>query len=112
MRPHFVDKGILPDDEDESADPPEIEPGLSTYWEAWQHLREDRSHGAMGGCSGIYYTAISRYAADHGISGDDLEVFLALVRAMDHEYLDWLASQKPEQPASKPPEFPTSTGET
>jgi hypothetical protein len=54
---------------------------------AWQALRDDRWRGAMGGLTGIYYAAISRYARNHGISGDDFARFHTFVTALDAEYL-------------------------
>lgn len=50
-------------------------------------LRDDRHYGSMGGMGRIYYTALSRYAADHGIQGEGFGTFVTLVSAMDEEYL-------------------------
>jgi len=69
--------------------PPEAEwPEWSgTIRAAWQALSSDRHFGAMGGMGGIYYRAISQYAADHGIGGEDFTPFHAFVTALDAEYL-------------------------
>lgn len=106
MRAVFVEKGVLPA---EDTEPEEVRPGLDTYWVAWHMLRDDRHFGAMGGCSGIYYSAISRYASDHGIRDDEFHVFVVLIRAMDAEFLAWSSEQskKPPENFPVPPEIPT-----
>jgi hypothetical protein len=53
-------------------------------------LRDDRFFGAMGGAGRIYYTALSRYAEDHGIP---LYPFLHYMRAIDGEFVTWAAEQ-------------------
>ena len=63
-------------------------------------MRDDRQFGAMGGCSGISYVAMSAYASDHSICGGDLQIFTVLIKAMDAEYLQWLAER---QEKDKPP---------
>lgn len=57
------------------------------YFRAFDALRYDRHYGAMGGEGPIYYTALSRYARDHGIDGDDLKLFLVFMNAIDAEHL-------------------------
>jgi hypothetical protein len=58
-------------------------------------LREERFFGAMGGMTRIHYTAISRYAADHGLP---LYPFIKYVWAIDAEYVEWSAEQnKPQE---------------
>lgn len=47
----------------------------------------DRFIGAMGGEGPIYYRAISAYAADHGITGENRKVFDIYINALDGEYL-------------------------
>lgn len=97
MRPVFVEQGVLTADEaDDFDDLDQIEPGLEPYWVGWHILRDDRHFGAMGGCSTIFYSAISRYAEDHGIDGTEFDIFLTLLRAMDAEYLLWMSEQKPK----------------
>lgn len=54
---------------------------------AWLTLRDDRFYGAMGGLGRIYYTAISAYAADHGIAGSGFHDFVTFITAMDDEYV-------------------------
>lgn len=75
----------------------EVEDGLQLYLDAWYDLMNDRSIGGFGGASGIFYSSISRYAQDTGRSGENLSTFKTLVRAIDAEYLDWLASKQPKQ---------------
>lgn len=93
MRPIFVEKGVLPADEDESFEI-ELLPGVEIYWLGWHDLRDDRQLGAMGGCSGIFYSAISQYAHDRGLSGQELQIFMVLIRAMDNEYIAWVSEQQ------------------
>lgn len=47
----------------------------------------DRFIGAMGGEGPIYYQAISRYAADKGLTGEDFDLFEIFINSMDGEYL-------------------------
>lgn len=86
----------------EESDAPELNdekpewPDWSGYLRtAWQALRDDRFYGAMGGMGRIYYTAISRYAADHGIA---IEPFYTFLDAMDSAYVTW-AAEKAKQDA-------------
>jgi hypothetical protein len=62
-----------------------------TVWRAWHALRFDRQYGAFGGESQISFTAIDRYATRYGISGTAFESFMALLCAMDDEYLQHVA---------------------
>ena len=68
------------------------------YWQAWCILRDDRHYGDYGAMGTIYYQAISRYASDFGICGDDLDIFVLLIRAMDSEFMAYVAekNKKPE----------------
>lgn len=72
----------------------QINPGLDIYWTAWHSLKDDRHFGAMGGCSGIFYSAMSQYGRDHNIEGSEFQMFLILVRALDAEYLLWMSEQQ------------------
>jgi len=47
----------------------------------------------FGGETPISYQAISRYAADHGIAGEDLRIFTLYIRAIDAE---WLVRPRPK----------------
>jgi len=66
---------------------------MRLYFTAWDRLRFDRSYGAMGGESPVPYTALSRYAADQDIVGDDFDLFLTLFGALDQEWLAWQANK-------------------
>jgi len=101
MKAIFIEKGVLPEDD---SPPEEIMPGLETYWTAWHILRDDRHFGAMGGCSGIYYSAMSQYARDHEIRGAEFQIFLILVRAMDAEYMVWISEKQKNTPPEGTPE--------
>lgn len=54
---------------------------------AFDALQYDRFIGSMGGEGPIYYQALSQYARDHGIEGDDLRLFHMFMNAIDGEYL-------------------------
>ncbi|TGQ94006.1 hypothetical protein EN847_34345, partial [Mesorhizobium sp. M1C.F.Ca.ET.204.01.1.1] len=55
---------------DERPDEAEPQPWQEFYFEAWDALRYDRLY-VMGGEMPIPYTAMSRYAHDHDITGED-----------------------------------------
>lgn len=61
----------------------------------------DRHYGAFGGVTPIHYTALSTYARDFGIAGDDFDVFLRLMGELDDEYMQHLERTKPPD---KPPD--------
>jgi hypothetical protein len=44
----------------------------------------------LGGVHPVTYSAISRYARDHGIAGADFEIFRTLFKAIDAEWLVYL----------------------
>lgn len=79
-----------PLDDDEQAEMPDWAGHLMT---AWNHLRNDRHFGDLGGCGGIFYTAMSAYAADHGIVGEHFGEFLTFLRVMDDEYVAFSVEQ-------------------
>lgn len=74
---------------------PEVMDHLTIYWEAWTDLRNDRFVDPNGWASPIYYVALSQYARDRGMTGPELTRFVTIMRAMDGEYLKWLAEKKP-----------------
>ncbi|MQW24290.1 hypothetical protein [Sinorhizobium meliloti] len=76
----------------EVPDDAEVEPWHGLYFRAWEALRFDRFYGALGGETSISYGAISRYASDHGITGDDFASFVHFLQALDAEWLQHLAS--------------------
>lgn len=90
----------------DAVNPPDEEAieGLQVYLTAFYRIMSDRHWGAFGGATRIHYTAISAYARDFGICGDDYEVFLRLIGEMDDEYLEHLKRSQPDQ---KPPESTT-----
>lgn len=75
-----------------------MQEGLAMFWQGWMILRYDRQYGAMGGETPIPFRAYDEYARRYGIEGDDFEVFLACVSAMDAEYLEIVAEQAPKPP--------------
>jgi hypothetical protein len=48
----------------------------------------------MGGIGGIYYQAVSQYARDHGITGENFRVFRAFLGALDAEFLQFEAERQ------------------
>ena len=81
--------GKLDDIEDED----EMPVWAGYLLDAWSALSNDRHRSDMGGCSGIYYSSISRYARDHGLTGDLFHEFYPFLRAMDDEYVAYAAEQ-------------------
>ena len=59
------------------------------YWGAWRALHNDRFWGAGGGLSEIYFSAKDGYAKRYGIYGDDFDLFLTLISAMDEEFVSF-----------------------
>lgn len=47
----------------------------------------------MGGMRPVSYLALSRYARDHGIRGDDFEIFRSLFRVIDAEWIAYVDEQ-------------------
>lgn len=68
----------------------------SIYLAAWSTLRDDRTVFPSGGVGGIHYSSISRYARDCGLSGADFRAFVFFVRALDSEYVNFIAEQLPK----------------
>jgi hypothetical protein len=76
---------------------PEIAPHLKTAWRAFWALVDDRQTGAMGGASGIPFTAIDRYAARYGVDDPDaFDRFAQRIRVIDAAYLLHKDKQTPE----------------
>ena len=67
-----------------------------TYWRAWHALRFDRQYGAFGGETPISFMSLDAYARRYSIAGFQFEVFLALVGALDDEYLQHVARREKE----------------
>ncbi|HTV69842.1 MAG TPA: hypothetical protein VMF90_15015 [Rhizobiaceae bacterium] len=77
-------------------DEPEWQDWHLYYLDAFEMIRFDRFYGAMGGEGPISYLAISRYAEDHNITGEDLRLFCRFVRAIDAEWLSHVAGKTPK----------------
>ncbi|MFB2562427.1 hypothetical protein [Rhizobium sp. IMFF44] len=82
---------------EEAADEAEYEVWFDLYFRAWDRLRYDRFYGAFGGESPISYQALSQYARDHGIAGDNHEIFMTFMSALDAEYLSIAAERQKQQ---------------
>ncbi|NTJ46515.1 hypothetical protein G6K93_05740 [Agrobacterium rhizogenes] len=61
------------------------------YFRAWEDLRFDRFYGAMGGEAPISYVAMSRFAEDHGIRGEEFAQFRRFLQAIDAEWIAFTA---------------------
>jgi hypothetical protein len=68
------------------------------YFGAWESLRYDRFYGAFGGETPISYSAVGRYARDHGLAGEQVSVFRALLSAIDEEWLGHVAEKLKRKP--------------
>lgn len=78
--------------------PPEMKENLSFYLRAFHRLSHERHYGAWGGVTSIYYTAISTYARDFGITGSQFEIFLRVIDALDRVYIESLPKPPPPGP--------------
>lgn len=78
----------------------EEQPWHGFYFDAFDALRFDRSYGAMGGESPISYQAVSRYAEDHGIVGEEFVLFRIFIRVIDICHLE-VAARKAEAERKK-----------
>lgn len=87
----------------EGGAPPEVLPEAADLLAAFWSLAWDRPIG-FGGCGGISFSAIERYAAALGIVGDELWEFERMIRAADGEWLRWVNSRdgRPQNVASRP----------
>jgi hypothetical protein len=88
---------LKPTDGNEETD---FEPRIwhELYFEAFDALRYDRHYGAFGGQSPIKYTAISAYAHDHGIVGDDFGRFKRFIFALDRAFIRFETSKAKSSP--------------
>lgn len=65
-----------------------VEPWYSFLFEAFDALRYDRFYGAMGGESPISYMAMSRFAEDHEIRGEDFARFRLFIKIIDGIHIE------------------------
>jgi hypothetical protein len=64
-------------------------------------LRFDRQYGASGGESPISYMAISQYARDNFITGENFTIFKSLLTALDAEWLEYVNERNEKEAADK-----------
>lgn len=76
---------------------------LGVYLTAFSRLMHDRQYGAFGGATAISYLAVSAYARDFGITGEDYDVFLRLMSELDQEYLEHLERSRPAEKTKETP---------
>jgi hypothetical protein len=86
---------------EERPDEAEPEPWHDLYWRAWEALRFDRQYGAMGGETALSYLAISQYARDYGLFGQDFHTFHTLMTAIDAEWLKHVVEERKREEADK-----------
>lgn len=87
---------LQPTEQDIEAEDFDPMPWHDLYFRAFDMLMFDRFFGALGGQGRISYMAISRYADDHGIDGDDRHMFMRLMDVLDGVYLK-LESERAKQ---------------
>ncbi|MUZ53022.1 hypothetical protein GOZ97_07390 [Agrobacterium vitis] len=63
------------------------EPWHNLYFRAFDDLQYDRFFGAMGGEGPITYLALSQWARDHAVYGEDFHEFKIFMNAVDAEWL-------------------------
>jgi hypothetical protein len=63
-------------------------PWHELYFRAFDALRYDRFYGAFGGQTPISYMALSAYARDHRITGNNFGRFLQTMYALDRVFLE------------------------
>lgn len=81
---------------------PYLLPGESFYMEAFWELSTCRSFG--NGVGPIPWTAIVQYGYTSELESDTLEIFVAVIRAMDAEYVKWQSAEAERQrKAAEPP---------
>jgi len=90
------------------ADAPELLPGLDLYMEAFRELSTTRPHIGMNGAPGpIPWNRINEWGREFGFDGEARDYLVAMIRALDDEYLEWMGkdSGKPGtvQPADGTP---------
>lgn len=75
----------------------EVKESFEVYWRAWHALRFDRQYGAFGGETPISFVALDAYARRYGITDIQFETFIALLGAMDNEYLLHVGRKRAEE---------------
>ena len=78
----------------------ELPEWTNIYWKAWHDLQNDRFIGAMGGQGPIFYQAISQWARDHGMDGEEIDILKKIVMMMDEVYLE-IQSKRSKEEADK-----------
>lgn len=76
----------------------QIEPWHNLYFRAFDDLQYDRFFGAMGGEGPISYLALSQWARDHAVFGEDFHEFKIFMNAIDGE---WLQMQRERAEAAR-----------
>ncbi|MBT0668398.1 hypothetical protein HT136_08450 [Novosphingobium profundi] len=85
------------------AEEPEISKEHHSYWDAFRILESERPAAGLGGVCRIPWSSILKYAEHYGMSFDETERFVDIIREMDATVLK-SAESKPSEPKkpSKP----------
>ena len=75
---------------------PELLPGLGFYYSAFLELSPSRGRTVMGEEIGIHWKDLHDYCSIYGITGEQKEDFLTIMRHLDHEYLSYKRSKMSE----------------
>jgi len=79
---------------------PELLPGLALFLQAFEDLSPSRPSGGFGP-GAIPFEAIDRYARRFGIDDpEDFDDLAGFVRALDDEYLAWVAAESERRSSS------------
>lgn len=73
-------------------DPPEIWPGWAWLLEGYDEVCTDRQLG-FDGPGPVPYRSIRQWSADEGLSAYEAQLFHAVVRELDAEYVDFRAAK-------------------
>lgn len=80
------------------ANAPRILKGLEGFYIAFWELSTDRQSGM--GAGPIPWTAINLYCQREGVTGEDYDYLLDMVRAMDRVFLDYQKEKSDEREAA------------
>ena len=79
---------------------PDLLPGLALFLQAFEDLSPSRSSSGFG-LGAIPFEAIDRYARRHRIDdADDFDDLNRFIRALDDEYLAWIAAESERRSSS------------
>ena len=84
---------------DSIANAPDLFPWLVPYYTAFEELTSDRPVDGMSGSVGyIPWSVIDQYCRRHPLLGDDFDLTLTYLRALDFKYLALIEEARPKPP--------------